>query len=105
MGQLAIAHTLLSGFEEGFVMMLDGSWINVRELGYRNLEDRLIGTLPLGSLTLVHSHPSGGGIGSDDVNAARVAWIRVVSAGLGTNRYGSANPGLEPGVSCNMPRN
>ena len=105
MGQLAIAHTLLSGLEEGFIMMLDGSWVNVRELGYRNLEDRLIGRPPAGSLTLVHSHPSGRGISEDDVYSARVTWVRVVSAGVGTNRYGSANPSIEPGVSCDMPRN
>ena len=60
------------------------------------------GSFPNGTTRFVHSHPSGGGISPGDVQVATNTGIRIVSAGVGTNRYGSAQRGAAP-VTCNMP--
>jgi hypothetical protein len=60
------------------------------------------GDWPQGTHTMVHSHPTGRGISGGDIDATDRDGVRTVSAGMGTNRYGSYSRGGIP-VTCNMP--
>ena len=102
LGQQAIA--LTTGTEEAFLISRNGSvqradgpdWIKTgSSIGPST-------SWPASSKTFIHSHPSGGGISPGDVGVAERTGIRIVSAGVSTSRYGSAQRGQAP-VSCNMP--
>jgi hypothetical protein len=106
LGQEAIRLTIENGFrfEEGFaitdyaVIPMRGSAF-VRDgstIGPRN------GTWPLGTHSMVHSHPSGRGISPGDIAGTDADGVRTVSAGVRTNRYGAYSRG---GVAftCNVP--
>ena len=102
LGQRAIEAT--GDTEEGFLVRLDGAIESASGPGWRKT-DRSIGPAgqwPADAATFVHSHPSGRGISPGDIGVAESTGIRVVSAGVGTNRYGSASRGGTP-VTCNMP--
>ncbi|MCL4215059.1 MAG: hypothetical protein KJZ74_14205 [Gemmatimonadales bacterium] len=104
LGQAAINTSIASGVEEGFAITGTGV-IPATGPNFLRAEGSLsaINGWPTGTSTLVHSHPSGYGISPGDVSMANSTGIRVVSAGVGTNRYGSAKRG-SPAVSCNMPQ-
>jgi RHS repeat-associated protein len=61
-----------------------------------------VGGWPQGTHTMVHSHPSGRGISPGDIRGTDADGVRTVSAGVGTNRYGSYSKG-GTAVTCNMP--
>lgn len=101
-GQQAIG--LTGGTEEGFLTKTDGSVQRADGEGWLKTGRSIgpAGDWPKDSKTFVHSHPSGGGISPGDVYVANNTGIRIVSAGVGTNRYGSAQRGSTP-VTCNAP--
>jgi len=105
LGQQSINATVTEGegLENGF--LITGSGVTpMTGPGFVRTTGSIgpVGRYPTGTQTLVHSHPSGRGISPGDVSVANSTGIRIVSAGVGTNRYGSASRGGTP-VSCNTP--
>lgn len=102
LGQQAIS--LTGSTEEAFLIMQGGGVQRATGPGWRKTARTIgpSGNWPSNSSSFVHSHPSGGGISSDDIGVATNTGIRIVSAGVRTNRYGSAQRGRAP-VTCNMP--
>jgi RHS repeat-associated protein len=102
LGQRAIAITGQN--EEGFAI---GSYGVIPMTGpqFRRTGSTIgpAGDWPRGTHTMVHSHPSGGGISEGDIAATNADGVRTVSAGVGTNRYGAYSRGGTP-TSCNMPQ-
>jgi len=103
LGQQAIAATGQSNVEEGFAI----TGIGVVPLTGPSYQ-KLLGSItavngwPSGTRTVVHSHPSGGGISPGDIAATNATGVRSVSAGVRTNRYGSYSKG-GIAITCNMP--
>ena len=103
LGQQAIQGSKQSGLEEGFGITGSGVVPTTGPTFVRTPASiTALAGWPAGTTTLVHSHPSGRGISPGDVATANAGRIRVVSAGVGTNRYGSAARGKTP-VTCNTP--
>ena len=102
LGQQAIGLTQKT--EEAFLITTDGSAQRADGSGWIKTGSTIGPSTawPANSRTFVHSHPSGGGISPTDVGVANTTGIRIVSAGVGTSRYGTAQRGQVP-VSCNMP--
>jgi RHS repeat-associated protein len=102
LGQKAIA--LTQSTEEGFFITSRGAVGRADGPGWVKT-DSSIGPFvswPRSIATFIHSHPSGSGISPDDVGASDIIGFRIISAGVGTNRYGSYSPGGPP-VTCNTP--
>ena len=105
MGQQAIAGTLQDPQrnEAGFYITGSGAFPMVGP-GFAMTGGAIgpVGAWPAATHTMVHSHPSGRGISEGDIRATNADGVRTVSAGVGTNRYGSYSRGGTP-VTCNMP--
>ena len=104
LGQQAIG--LTGQTEEGFLITSKGSVQRADGPGWTKTLGSVGpagGQWPAGSAAFVHSHPSGGGISRGDIGVTNSTGIRIVSAGVRTNRYGSAQRGLPP-VTCNTPQ-
>ena len=107
LGQAAIALSQGSGgLEQGFginqnksvFVALGPLWVHTnRSIGPAS------GEWPAGLSIFVHAHPSGGGISQGDVQLTQKVSFRIVSAGVGTDRYGTAQQGTTP-VTCEMPQ-
>lgn len=102
LGQQAIA--LTGNTEEGFLITRTGAIQRASGPGWNKARGGIYPLFgwPRNAGTFIHSHPSGGGISPGDINVANRTGIRIVSAGVATNRYGSTSRGATP-VTCNMP--
>jgi hypothetical protein len=96
LGQQAITLTKQGiSLEEGYMLFSDGTAQRMKEPNFIRYPDGIkiaMGyQIPAGVVAFVHSHPDGSGISPDDLTTALLrAPIRVISAGVGTNLYGSA---------------